>query len=293
MNASPSGATCVSAVTGAVVSPPSRDADSGGQRPAGATTSSANSFSTRGADYDHASIESRWHAAWTEARAFAAPPPQDEREPAYVFAGCPFTSGDAHMGHIRSYTIADAYARFLRARGRAVLFSLGFDSFGLPAELEAQRREISPHEWVARCCERMRGQFEALGYSCDWERSFVSSEPRHYRWTQWLFLAMLERGLIYRQEAQVSWCDSCQTVLATLQVEDGTCWRCHSEVRFVRMPQWFMRITAYVQENERGLEALTGSSSKGTGTVPHAGQWISGIGAPHARWREIAKSRAR
>ncbi len=220
--------------------------------------SSPISFPTRGADYDPAPIEARWQAAWREARAFAVPPPQDEREPAYVFAGCPFTSGDAHMGHIRSYTIADAYARFLRARGRAVLFSLGFDSFGLPAELEAQRRGISPQEWVARCCERMRGQFEALGYSCDWERSFVSSEPAHYRWTQWLFLAMLERGLVYRREAQVSWCDSCHTVLATLQAEDGTCWRCHSEVRFVRLPQWFMRITAYVPDNERGLEALPG-----------------------------------
>ncbi len=258
MNASPSDATTAPSPTGAGVSPPSRGADSRGEHHAGGAVSSANSFSTRGADYDHAPIESRWRAAWAQTGAFAAPPPQDERKPAYVFAGCPFTSGDAHMGHIRSYTIADAYARFLRARGRAVLFSLGFDSFGLPAELEAQRRDISPREWVARCCERMRGQFEALGYSCDWERSFVSSEPEHYRWTQWLFLAMLERGLIYRQEAQVSWCDSCQTVLATLQVEGGTCWRCHSEVRFVHMPQWFMRITAYVQENERGLEALPG-----------------------------------
>jgi leucyl-tRNA synthetase len=175
-----------------------------------------------------------------------------------VFAGCPFTSGDAHMGHIRSYTIADAYARFLRARGRAVLFSLGFDSFGLPAELEALRRGITPREWVAHCCKQMRGQFEALGYSCDWERTFVSSEPEHYRWTQWLFLAMLERGLVYQREAQVSWCDSCQTVLATLQAEDGACWRCHSAVRFVRLPQWFMRITAYVQDNERGLESLAG-----------------------------------
>ncbi|HWX44292.1 MAG TPA: class I tRNA ligase family protein [Solirubrobacteraceae bacterium] len=220
--------------------------------------SSPKSFSTRGADYSPGPIETRWQAAWMQARAFAVPPPQDEREPAYVFAGCPFTSGDAHMGHIRSYTIADAYARFLRARGRAVLFSLGFDSFGLPAELEALRRGISPQAWVARCCERMRGQFEALGYSCDWERTFVSSEPEHYRWTQWLFLAMLERGLVYQHEAQVSWCDSCQTVLATLQAEDGTCWRCHSEVRFVRLPQWFMRITAYVQDNERGLEALPG-----------------------------------
>ncbi len=235
---------------GGAVSSPSRPADR--------NASSANSFSTRGADYDPRPIEARWQTAWSEARAFAAPAPGDERKPAYVFAGCPFTSGDAHMGHIRSYTIADAHARFLRARGRGVLFSLGFDSFGLPAELEARRRDMPPREWVARCCERMRGQFEALGYSCDWERTFVSSEPEQYRWTQWLFLAMLERGLVYRREAQVSWCDSCQTVLATLQAEGGLCWRCHSEVGFVRLPQWFMRITAYVQENERGLEALTG-----------------------------------
>jgi leucyl-tRNA synthetase len=258
MNGSRIDATPAPSRSGAGVSIPSDGAASRPESHIEAGVSSPNSFSTRGADYDPAPIEARWRAAWVQAGTFAAPPPRDERAPAYVFAGCPFTSGDAHMGHIRSYTIADAYARFLRARGRGVLFSLGFDSFGLPAELEAQRRGISPQEWVARCCERMRGQFEALGYSADWERSFVSSEPEHYRWTQWLFLAMLERGLIYRQEAQVSWCDSCQTVLATLQVEDGTCWRCHSEVRFVRMPQWFMRITAYAQENERGLEALTG-----------------------------------
>jgi leucyl-tRNA synthetase len=162
------------------------------------------------------------------------------------------------MGHVRSYTIADADARFLRARGRAVLFSLGFDSFGLPAELEAERRGLPPREWVAHCCERMRGTFEALGYSCDWERTFVSSEPAHYRWTQWLFLALLERDLVYRRAAQVSWCDSCRTALATLQAEDGRCWRCHTEVRLVRMPQWFLRVTAYVPALERGLQALPG-----------------------------------
>ncbi|HEV3069968.1 MAG TPA: class I tRNA ligase family protein [Solirubrobacteraceae bacterium] len=216
-------------------------------------------------DYDPAAIEARWQAAWLAQRAFAAPAPQDERTPAYVFAGCPFTSGDAHMGHIRSYTISDAYARFLRARGDAVLFSLGFDSFGLPAELEAVRRGVTPQAWVARCVERMRGQFERLGYSCDWERTFVSSEPDHYRWTQWLFLAMLERDLVYQHVAQVSWCDSCQTVLAALQVEDGTCWRCHGEVRFRRLPQWFMRISAYVEDNERGLDTLPGWSKAAIG----------------------------
>jgi leucyl-tRNA synthetase len=218
-----------------------------------------------GPDYDPAELEARWQRVWDTRSAFLTPPPQDERPPAYVFAGCPFTSGDAHMGHIRSYTIADAYARFLRARGQAVLFSLGFDSFGLPAELEAVRRGVSPREWVDRCVERMGGQFRRLGYSCDWQRTFVSSEPDHYRWTQWLFVAMLTRDLVYRREAQVSWCDSCQTVLAALQSEDGTCWRCHGEVRFRRLPQWFMRISAYVEDNERGLETLPGWSKAALG----------------------------
>jgi leucyl-tRNA synthetase len=266
MNGSGIHATAVTATAGVEAPSPSDGAVSTPNRHPERAASSLNSFSTRGADYDPAPIEARWRAAWRETRAFAAPPPGDRRKPAYVFAGCPFTSGDAHMGHIRSYSIADAHARFLRARGRAVLFSLGFDSFGLPAELEAQRRGIPPREWVARCCERMRGQFEALGYSCDWERTFDSSEPEHYRWTQWLFLAMLERGLVYRREAQVSWCDSCQTVLATLQAEDGTCWRCHSAVRFVRLPQWFLRITAYAQDNERGLEALPGWDKAAVGS---------------------------
>jgi leucyl-tRNA synthetase len=249
------------------------DAPTGSGGDATAPSSTPDSFLTppgraggRTADtYDPAAIEARWQAAWETRRAFAVPPPQDERASAYVFAGCPFTSGDAHMGHIRSYTISDAYARFLRARGNAVLFSLGFDSFGLPAELEAVRRGISPQEWVGRCVTRMGGQFRRLGYSCDWERTFVSSEPDHYRWTQWLFLAMLEKDLVYRHVAQVSWCDSCETVLAALQVEDGTCWRCHGDVRFRRLAQWFVRISAYVQDNERGLETLPGWSKAAIG----------------------------
>lgn len=210
--------------------------------------------------YDASAVEARWQDAWREAEAFAVPPADDERPPAYVFAGCPFTSGDAHMGHIRSYTIADAHARFCRTRGLGILFSLGFDSFGLPAELEAVKRGISPQAWVEQCCERMRGQFERLGYSCDWSRTFVSSEPVQYRWSQWLFLAMLERDLVFQEDSQVNWCDSCQTVLAALQAEDGRCWRCHGEVSFVRRPQWFMRVSAFTERQEEGLEALPGWS---------------------------------
>jgi leucyl-tRNA synthetase len=269
-SASPVAAAAPAEASAPAPQAPDRLADtaSGPARDPRARSSTADSFLTPPgtvSDYDPARIEARWQEAWLEQRAFAVPPPQDQRAPAYVFAGCPFTSGDAHMGHIRSYTISDAYARFLRARGDAVLFSLGFDSFGLPAELEAVRRGVTPQAWVARCVERMRGQFERLGYSCDWERTFVSSEPQHYRWTQWLFLAMLEKDLVYQHVAQVSWCDSCQTVLAALQVEDGTCWRCHQEVRFRRLPQWFMRISAYVEDNERGLDTLPGWSKAAVG----------------------------
>src|SRR5579863_1592771 len=156
-----------------------------------AANSGAPSIPTTAADYEPAAIEARWQARWERENAFATPPPADEREPAYVFAGSLSPAEDLQIGHIRGHTIADAHARFLRARGRAVLFSLGFASFGLPAEIAAARRKISPREWVARCCAQQRRQFEALGCSCDWERGFLSSEPEHYRWTQWLFLAML------------------------------------------------------------------------------------------------------
>jgi leucyl-tRNA synthetase len=205
--------------------------------------------------YDPQGIELKWQERWTAAELFRTPPP-DDRPSTYVFAGCPFTTGEAHMGHIRSYTISDAFVRFRRAIGDAVLFSLGFDSFGLPAELEAIKRGLSPTTWVRDCSARMRAQFERLGYSCDWERSFISSEPVHYRWTQWLFLELLERDLVYRREAQVIWCDSCETVLAALQADGDVCWRCGSAVELRQMPQWFLRVSAYVDENERGLTEL-------------------------------------
>lgn len=215
--------------------------------------------------YQPGEIEPKWQRKWAAAGLFRTPGP-DDRPSSYVFAGCPFTTGEAHMGHIRSYTISDSFVRFRRARGDAVLFSLGFDSFGLPAELEATKRGISPADWVGRCSAQMRSQFERLGYSCDWERSFVSSEPIHYRWSQWLFLALLERDLVYRRDAQVIWCDSCETVLAALQSEGDVCWRCGTAVRFRRLPQWFLRISAYVPENEESLVRLQGWNRSALGS---------------------------
>jgi len=215
--------------------------------------------------YDPAEVEPRWQRTWAAADLFETPPP-GKGPASYVFAGCPFTTGEAHMGHIRSYTISDSFVRFRRARGDAVLFSLGFDSFGLPAELEAIKRGISPADWVKRCSARMRGQFERLGYSCDWGRSFISSEPVHYRWSQWLFLALLERDLVYLRDAQVIWCDSCETVLAALQSEGDVCWRCGTEVRFRQLPQWFLRISAYVAQNEESLAGLPGWNKAAIGS---------------------------
>jgi leucyl-tRNA synthetase len=123
-----------------------------------------------------------------------------------------------------------------------VLFAFGFDAFGLPAELGAIAGGESPSEWVNRCATHMTGQLERLGFSFDWERSFLSSDANMYRWSQWLFLVLLEAGLIYRGTGNVDWCDNCETTLASIQVEaGGTCWRCHNPVRLIELPQWYLR----------------------------------------------------
>jgi leucyl-tRNA synthetase len=160
------------------------------------------------------------------------------------------------MGHVRDYSIGDAYARFRRGRGDAVLFGFGFDAFGLPAELAAIERQEPPAEWVAECGERMLGQMKRLGFSFDYDRVFYSSDESQYRWSQWLFVTLLTRDLIYRADTTVDWCDTCQTTLASIQVEDGRCWRCHNEVRLIRRPTWFLRITPYLEENDRNTELL-------------------------------------
>jgi len=210
--------------------------------------------------YDAAAVEARRQREWRERDVYATPPPTPGRPDAYVKAVCPFTSGHIHVGHVRSYTIADAYARWRRMSGDAVLFSIGFDAFGLPAELAAISNGESPADWVQRSYEYMLDQFERMGFSFDWERVFVSSDEEQYKWSQWLFLAFLEAGLLYQEEANVDWCDSCQTTLASLQVEDGRCWRCNGPARLIKRKQWFLRISAYIEENERGTEA-------------HAEQW--------------------
>jgi leucyl-tRNA synthetase len=214
-------------------------------------------------------VDQRWQAAWREQRAFATPAPggpEPEGLTRYVFPSCPFTSGNAHLGHARIYSIADAFVRYRRAQGDAILFSTGFDAFGLPAELEAIRRGITPRQWVEQCVESLRRDFSALGVSFDWERSFVTCEDRMYRWSQWLFLTLYEHGLIYRQTRHVDWCDACQTVLARTQAEGGICWRCDGPTRFLPLEQWFFRATAYAPENDVRLDELPGWDASALGT---------------------------
>jgi leucyl-tRNA synthetase len=206
--------------------------------------------------YEPSKVEVARQRAWAQRDAFETPSPDAGQKGVYVKPSSPFTSGNLHMGHVRDYSIGDAYARFRRARGDAVLFGFGFDAFGLPAEMAAIERGMRPAEWVERCGERMLGQMRRLGFSFDYDRAFYSSDEAQYRWSQWLFLTLLEAGLIYRDDATVDWCDTCQTTLAALQVEDGRCWRCHNPVRLIRRPTWFLRVTPYLEENDRNLERL-------------------------------------
>jgi leucyl-tRNA synthetase len=206
--------------------------------------------------YDAAELETARQAHWVERGSFETPVPAAGQTAVYVKPSSPFTSGNLHMGHVRDYSIGDAYARFRRAQGDAVLFGFGFDAFGLPAEMAAIERGTRPADWVERCGERMLGQMKRLGFSFDYDRAFYSSDEAQYRWSQWLFLTLLEAGLIYRDDATVDWCDTCQTTLAALQVEDGRCWRCHNRVRLIRRPTWFLRLSPYLEENDRNLEGL-------------------------------------
>jgi len=206
--------------------------------------------------YDSSKVETERQAAWQKRDAFATPPAGDPARSIYIKPSSPFTSGKLHMGHVRDYSLGDAYARFRRARGDDVLFGFGFDAFGLPAEMAAIERKIPPADWVESCGERMLDQMRRLGFSFDYARVFYSSDEGQYRWSQWLFLTLFEAGLIYLDDTTVDWCDHCRTTLAALQVEDGTCWRCHNEVRLIKRPTWFLRITPYLEENDRRLPEL-------------------------------------
>src|SRR3989344_2994503 len=170
----------------------------------------------------------------------------------------PYPSGKLHMGHVRNYAIGDALARFKRMQGFNVLYPMGYDSFGLPAENAAIEHKANPRLWTYEKINQMRGQQIQMGFSYDWSRMVKTCEPEYYRWNQWIFLKLMERGLAYRKNAPVNWCEKCTTVLANEQVVNGSCWRCGTEVAEKELEQWFLKITHYADELLEDIDKLEG-----------------------------------
>jgi leucyl-tRNA synthetase len=198
----------------------------------------------RMSEYPFDEIERRWQERWRERGAFEVT--EDPSRPKYYcLEMLPYPSGDIHVGHVRNYCITDVVARYRTMRGFNVLHPIGWDALGLPAENAAIKNAIHPEKWTRANIAGMKRQLQRLGFSYPWSREIATCDPEYYRWNQWFFLRMLERGIAYRKKAAVNWCPSCQTVLANEQAEGGECWRCHSKVEERELDQWFLRITAY------------------------------------------------
>jgi leucyl-tRNA synthetase len=197
--------------------------------------------------YDPARIESKWQKFWDAHHLFKvqADPTQQKY---YLLEMFPYPSGNIHMGHVRNYTIGDVVGRYKRMKGYNVLHPMGWDAFGMPAENAAIANDTHPARWTYDNIANMRSQLKRLGFSYDWDREIATCRPEYYRWEQWLFLKMYERGMAYRKESYVNWCDTCQTVLANEQVEAGLCWRCGKQVVQKKLWQWFFRITDYAED---------------------------------------------
>jgi leucyl-tRNA synthetase len=195
--------------------------------------------------YDPKQIERKWQALWADEHTWEVSNEPDERPKAYVLEMLPYTSGEPHIGHLKNYALGDAIAHFWRRGGHRVLHPMGYDAFGLPAENHAIATGQHPRESTEASIREFRRQLSEWGVSVDWTREFGTHEPRFYRWTQWIFLRLFERGLAYRKEAAVKWCPRDETVLANEQVIDGRCERCGSLVEIRQLEQWFFRITEY------------------------------------------------
>ena len=202
-------------------------------------------------------IEKKWQKIWEESGAFKTPDDSDKPK-YYALSMFPYPSGKLHMGHVRNYTITDVIARFKKAQGYNVLHPMGWDSFGLPAENAAMKHGADPAKWTDENIAYMTKQLKMLGLSYDWDREVATCKPDYYKWTQWLFLQLYKKGLAYKKEAAVNWCDKCATVLANEQVIDGKCWRCDSVVEKKYLSQWFLKITDYAEVLLQDLDKLTG-----------------------------------
>ena len=207
--------------------------------------------------YEHQEIEAKWQLRWDATPGLYKADEDSSRPKYYVLEMLPYPSGSLHIGHIRNYAIGDALARYKWMQGYNVLHPMGWDAFGLPAENAAIKNNRHPYEWTHANIAEMKRQHRRMGFSYDWDREVTTCEPEYYRWNQWFFLKMMERGLAYRKLANVNWCPECATVLANEQVVDGCCWR-HETTRVEQkaLSQWFWKTTAYADELLRDIDGI-------------------------------------
>ncbi|MFX1573110.1 MAG: leucine--tRNA ligase [Promethearchaeota archaeon] len=205
--------------------------------------------------YNAQKIEKKWQERWEKDKIFEVKL-DPKKEKYYVLEMYPYPSGKLHMGHLRNYTIGDCYARYKRMNDFNVLYPMGYDSFGMPAENAAINHGANPEEWTNKNIDTMKNQQKRIGLSYDWSREICSHNPHFYKWDQWFFLKMLEKGLAYKQESYVNWCPKCMTVLANEQAQGGRCWRCTSTVDQKFLPQWFLKIRDYAEELLEGLNIV-------------------------------------
>ncbi|KYM44411.1 leucine--tRNA ligase [Fusobacterium necrophorum] len=210
-------------------------------------------------EYVFKEVEQKWQEKWEKDQVFKGSNVVEGKENYYVLEMLPYPSGKLHVGHARNYTIGDVIARYKRMKGYNVLHPMGWDSFGLPAENAAIQNGAHPATWTKSNIENMKRQLKLLGFSYDWDREIASYTPEYYKWNQWIFKKMYEKGLVYKKKSLVNWCPDCQTVLANEQVEDGKCWR-HSKTTVIQkeLEQWFFKITDYADELLEGHEELRG-----------------------------------
>ncbi len=206
--------------------------------------------------YDHKAIEKKWQDEWEKAKLYETPDSVAGKENLYALVEFPYPSGDLHVGHWDAFAVPDIYVRMKRMQGYNVLFPFGYDAFGLPAENAAIKRNINPADWIAESVTKMRAQMKTTGNAFDWSREINTSSPEYYKWTQWLFLKLYEKGLAYRGKGLVNWCPNDQTVLANEQVIDGKCERCDTVVEQKELEQWFFKITEYADRLLDDLDKL-------------------------------------
>ncbi|MEW6102116.1 MAG: leucine--tRNA ligase [Candidatus Omnitrophota bacterium] len=206
--------------------------------------------------YPFKEIEEKWQALWQKERAFSARA-DSQKKKYYLLEMFPYPSGKIHMGHVRNYTIGDVASRFKWMQGYNVLHPMGFDAFGQPAENAAIKNKTQPGIWTHKCIEWMKIELKKMGFSYDWEREVSTCESSYYKWNQWIFLRMFEKGLAYKKASSVNWCPACETTLANEEVVDGGCWRCHTEVEQKDLEQWYLKITGYKEQLLEDLRQLT------------------------------------